>query len=62
VEVDLTADGDATIVRLVHRDLPAEATGAHGEGWDLYLPRLAIAAAGGDPGPAPSPAAERSDS
>jgi uncharacterized protein YndB with AHSA1/START domain len=50
VEVTLVADGAATVVRLVHRDLPADEAG-HGEGWDHYLARLARALGGGDPGP-----------
>jgi uncharacterized protein YndB with AHSA1/START domain len=54
IEVTLTPDGDATIVRLVHRDLPAEAVEPHSHGWDQYMPRLAIAAAGGDAGPDPN--------
>ncbi len=53
VEVSLIPDGDGTILRLTHRDLPVEAQGAHAEGWEHYLPRLATAAAGGDPGPDP---------
>jgi uncharacterized protein YndB with AHSA1/START domain len=54
VEVTLTPDGDHTLVRLVHRDLPSEdSAGAHGEGWDHYLDRLRIAGAGEDPGPDP---------
>jgi uncharacterized protein YndB with AHSA1/START domain len=52
VEVLLTADGDGTQVRLIHSDLPsAESATKHGHGWRHYLDRLAIAAAGGDPGP-----------
>jgi uncharacterized protein YndB with AHSA1/START domain len=52
VEVTLEADGDGTLVRLVHSGLPTtESAEAHGHGWDHYLPRLVIAAAGGDPGP-----------
>lgn len=51
VEVVLAADGEGTLVRLRHLDLPEEAREIHGQGWDLYLGRLAIAAAGGDPGP-----------
>jgi uncharacterized protein YndB with AHSA1/START domain len=52
VEVTLTADGEETLVRLVHRDLPGEDSAtAHGRGWDHYLDRLRVAAAGGDPGP-----------
>ena len=51
VEVTLAAEGEGTRVRLVHSGLPEEMRGQHGEGWAHYLPRLAIAAAGGDAGP-----------
>ena len=51
VEVTLTPDGDGTIVRLRHMGLPADQRDQHAEGWDHYLARLAIAGAGGDPGP-----------
>ncbi|TMJ01002.1 MAG: transcriptional regulator [Bacillati bacterium ANGP1] len=54
VEITLTPDGDGTIVRLVHRDLPEEARDKHMQGWELYLNRLAITASGGDPGPDPN--------
>lgn len=51
VEVLLAADGDGTHLRLIHTDLPSqESAGKHGHGWRHYLNRLAIAAAGGDPG------------
>jgi uncharacterized protein YndB with AHSA1/START domain len=53
VEVTLTPDGEATILRLVHRDLPAEQRAEHEEGWKHFLPRLATVAAGGDPGSGP---------
>lgn len=53
VEITLTPDGEDTVVRLVHRGLPAEAVQRHGEGWSHYLPRLQQAAVGGDPGPDP---------
>lgn len=53
VEVTLIPDGNGTIVRLRHFGLPADQRDAHAEGWNHYLPRLAIAAAGGDPGPDP---------
>lgn len=54
IEVTLTPDGDHTIVRLVHSDLPSEASAdAHATGWEHYLERLGIAAAEGDPGPDP---------
>jgi uncharacterized protein YndB with AHSA1/START domain len=54
VEVTLTPDGDHTIVRLVHRDLPGkESADAHTIGWEHYLPRLEAAVGGADPGPDP---------
>lgn len=53
VEVTLTPDGDDTILRLVHRDLPEEQRAEHDGGWKHFLPRLASAAAGGDQGPGP---------
>jgi uncharacterized protein YndB with AHSA1/START domain len=53
-EVELTPEGAGTSLRFVHRDLPnAEALASHAEGWDHYLDRLEIAAAGGDPGEDP---------
>jgi uncharacterized protein YndB with AHSA1/START domain len=51
VEITLIPDGAKTVVRLVHRGLPADAVTNHAGGWDLYLERLAIAATGGDAGP-----------
>jgi uncharacterized protein YndB with AHSA1/START domain len=54
VEVSLTPDGDGTLLRLRHFGLPEPALDVHGQGWDLFLGRLAVAAAGGDPGPNPS--------
>ena len=54
VEVSLIPDGDGTIVRLRHLGLSPEQRQAHAEGWEHYMPRLALAAAGGDPGPDPS--------
>jgi uncharacterized protein YndB with AHSA1/START domain len=53
VEVSFTPDGASTIVRLAHRRLPATAVALHRVGWQYYLSRLAIAAAGSDPGPDP---------
>jgi hypothetical protein len=44
--VELVPDGDATVVRLAHR-APAHLAGLHAAGWDNYLTRLTIAAAGG---------------
>jgi uncharacterized protein YndB with AHSA1/START domain len=54
VEITLEPDGDGTLVRLRHFRLPEEAREIHGQGWRLYLDRLAIAATGGDPGPEPN--------
>jgi uncharacterized protein YndB with AHSA1/START domain len=53
VEVTFTPDGDGTLVRLMHRGLPADAVADHTQGWDQLLARLSIAAAEGEPGPDP---------
>jgi uncharacterized protein YndB with AHSA1/START domain len=53
VEVSLLPADDGTIVRLAHQRLPTAATGFHRAGWEHHLPRLEIAAAGGDPPPDP---------
>jgi uncharacterized protein YndB with AHSA1/START domain len=53
VEITLRVDGPETVLDLVHRDLPPEEVPRHGEGWEHFLPRLVVAAAGGDPGPDP---------
>ena len=51
IEIELEPDGAGTVVHFVHRDLPdVESTASHGHGWDHYLERLRIAAAGGDAG------------
>jgi uncharacterized protein YndB with AHSA1/START domain len=57
VEIELVPEGAGTRLTLVHRDLPGPAREAHGQGWDHYLGRLSVAAAGGDPGPDPWAAA-----
>ena len=51
VEITLTPDGDGTLVRLRHYDLPSDIQDVHSEGWDHYMPRLALAAAGQEPCP-----------
>jgi uncharacterized protein YndB with AHSA1/START domain len=54
IEVELTPEGDGTSLHFVHRDLPGvEAATSHSHGWDHYLPRLEVAAVGGDPGEDP---------
>jgi len=51
VEFELVPDGNGTLLRFAHRDLPTEETvERHAHGWDHYLPRLQVAGAGGDPG------------
>jgi uncharacterized protein YndB with AHSA1/START domain len=53
VEAELTPEGKGTSLRFVHRDLSPEQAASHAQGWDHYLARLEIAAAGGDPGEDP---------
>jgi len=51
IEIDLLERPGGTLLRLTHSGLPdAEACAAHEQGWKHYLARLAVAAAGGDPG------------
>lgn len=51
VTIELLPDGDGTVIRLTHADLPTPEVGLHRSGWEHYLPRLATVAAGGDAGP-----------
>ena len=54
VEYELVPEGAGTRLKFTHRDLPnQEAADSHAVGWDHYLERLAVASAGGDPGPDP---------
>jgi uncharacterized protein YndB with AHSA1/START domain len=53
VEILLHADGDGTRLELAHRGLPPEEQAQHDTGWTHFLDRLAVAGAGGDPGPDP---------
>jgi len=54
ITVTLQDDGGGTRLVLRHEDLPSEELrAAHEVAWNAYLPRLAVAAAGGDPGPDP---------
>jgi uncharacterized protein YndB with AHSA1/START domain len=46
VDVSFVPDDDGTLLRLVHRRLPAGRTAFIQAGWEHYLPRLAAAAAG----------------
>jgi uncharacterized protein YndB with AHSA1/START domain len=58
VEIDLAPKARGTLLRFVHSGLPEPAIGPHTDGWTHFLGRLAIAAAGGDPGPDPRVKAE----
>ena len=52
VEITLHAEGDKTRLRMVHSGLPDDdAVAQHVTGWDHYLGRLAVVAAGGHAGP-----------
>jgi len=54
VEIVLSRHGDGTVVRLRHLGLPDDdARTQHGQGWEHYTARLAVAASGGDPGADP---------
>jgi uncharacterized protein YndB with AHSA1/START domain len=53
VEVTLTPDGGGTLLRLVHSGVAERGRERSAEGWDHYLARLELAAAGHDPGPDP---------
>jgi uncharacterized protein YndB with AHSA1/START domain len=51
VVIELAEEGDGTRLVFGHTGLPTEEQQAsHGHGWDNYLARLAVVAAGGDPG------------
>jgi uncharacterized protein YndB with AHSA1/START domain len=51
VEIELEPSPAGTTLRLTHSGLPTEESAvSHGDGWDHYLGRLAVTAAGGDPG------------
>ena len=58
LEISLEADGDETVVRLVHHGLPnANQRAEHTDGWNHYLQRLSVAGSGGDAGPDPNESA-----
>jgi uncharacterized protein YndB with AHSA1/START domain/DNA-binding transcriptional ArsR family regulator len=53
IEIELVPTDEGTTLRFSHRLPTAEAAKSHAQGWDHYLERLVIVAAGGDPGPDP---------
>jgi uncharacterized protein YndB with AHSA1/START domain len=51
IEIDLLERNGGTLLRMTHSGLPdAAQCASHAKGWAHYLDRLAIAAAGGNPG------------
>ena len=50
VEISLTGKDDGTLLRLIHHSVPDDEVEVHRIGWNHYLPRLALVAAGHDPG------------
>lgn len=50
VDFRLTATENGTRVDLVHSGLPETELPGHADGWEHFLPRLTVAAAGGDAG------------
>lgn len=58
VEIVLIPEGNGTVVRLTHRDLPEVARVEHSHGWQHFLARLETVATGGDPGPDPMATAD----
>jgi uncharacterized protein YndB with AHSA1/START domain len=51
IEIDLIDQNNGTLLRMTHSGLPnAAQCAAHDKGWAHYLARLAVAAAGGNPG------------
>jgi uncharacterized protein YndB with AHSA1/START domain len=53
VEIDLIPQAAGTLVRMTHSGLPESLVAAHAKGWAHFYARLAVVAAGGDPGPDP---------
>jgi len=51
VAIELLPDGDGTLIRLTHSDLPPDEIEIHRHGWEHYMTRLAAAGEGRDPGP-----------
>ncbi len=53
VEFTLSPHEGGTRLELLHVQLPVSEAAMHARGWEHFLARLRIAAAGGDPGPDP---------
>jgi uncharacterized protein YndB with AHSA1/START domain len=60
IEIDLIEQDGGTLLRMTHSGLPnAEVQASHAKGWTHYTGRLALAAAGLDPGPDRGPSGTR---
>jgi len=55
VAIELSGDDDGTLLVLTHREIPVDEADTQKMGWNHYLPRLALVAAGEDPGPDTGP-------
>lgn len=55
VEIALSAEAGGTLLVLTHRSIPDDESAMQKMGWLHYLPRLAIVASGGSPGPDTGP-------
>jgi uncharacterized protein YndB with AHSA1/START domain len=54
IEIDLIDQDGGTLLRMTHSGFPdARQCALHDEGWAHYFARLAVVAAGGNPGPDP---------
>lgn len=51
VAIELVPEGDGTLIRLTHSDLPRDQIEIHRYGWEHYVPRLAAVSEGRKPGP-----------
>jgi uncharacterized protein YndB with AHSA1/START domain len=51
VTINLVPDGNGTLIRLTHSDLPLDEVEIHRFGWEHYVTRLAAVSEGRAPGP-----------
>jgi uncharacterized protein YndB with AHSA1/START domain len=51
VAIELVPDGDGTLIRLTHSDLPPDQIEIHRSGWEHYVSRLVALSEGREPGP-----------
>lgn len=56
VEIEISVEGDGSLVTLVHSELPSDEVEVHRLGWEHYLPRLARVCEQGEIEPDPGPA------